>query len=279
MALRRILIGLTVLLASSSSFAGGDGGGPYVDPCDGGPLETRAILRCRDGDPACDMDGACDGTCFLKTCIVPPKNPASCLVTSRLCPRSAGGAGFILDSERGPWLVPVGEQRTFRYHATMVGAICKPARRRCVPPTPPPCNVSVTGDVTESWACQARLIATVPDRAVPLQYYVRLTEIGGARWLVVLVDGVGAPVAATLTSDAPDRDVLSLGLRTADAFVNADNFDPPRVGSLDATLALALVAPSKTQYHEAHGTFDATAVGIPGTDPFARLAFGVHADF
>jgi hypothetical protein len=60
MMLLRPLRGCAMFLGSwSSAF------GQYPpDPCVGGPLETRSILRCRDGDPSCDMDGVCDGTCF-----------------------------------------------------------------------------------------------------------------------------------------------------------------------------------------------------------------------
>jgi hypothetical protein len=274
MALIRTLLMLGLCLVSSRSF--GDEGG-YVDPCEGGPLETRSVLRCRDGDPTCDMDGICDGTCLVRTCIVQPKNPASCLVTGRFCPR-ASSSSFV-DSKDGPWLIPVGDKKTLRFHATLVGAVCKPARRRCVPPSLPPCRVEVTGDVTASWSCQARLIATGPDRAVPEQYVIRLSEIGGRRSLQVLVNGAGVPAAATWTSDLPDRRVYSMSLSTESDYIHADNYDPPRLGSLDASLVLATVGQSKTPYHEAHGSFDATAVGVSGADPAARPALVVHAEF
>ena len=75
----RILL-FFALLWPCAAFAqeGGD-----VDPCDGGPLETRSVLRCRDGDPTCDIDGACDGMCVVRSCVTYPKNPASRLVTTR----------------------------------------------------------------------------------------------------------------------------------------------------------------------------------------------------
>jgi len=271
MALMRALL----MCLSSSRVFGGEGGS--VDPCDGGPLETRSVLHCRDGDPTCDMDGTCDGTCVVRTCIVLPKNPASCLVTGRFCPRTT--APSVVNSKLGPWLLDVGDKQTFRFHATLVGAVCKPARRRCVPPILPPCRVEITGDATASWSCRARLIAIAPDRAAPDQYVVRLSEVGGPRWLTVLVNGAGVPAPATWTSDLPDRRVYSMSLNTASDFINADNYDPPRLGSLDASLVLATVGQSRTPHHEAHGSFDATAVGISGADPSARPALVVHAEF
>jgi hypothetical protein len=272
----RALVGLVLILGGASALAGGTDGGAGNDPCDGGPLETRSVLRCRDGDPRCDMDGACDGTCFVKTCIVPPANPSSCLVTSRLCPRSKA-IGY-LDQDDGPWLIPVGERRTFRYHATLVGAACKPARRRCVPPTPPPCLVTIAGDRATSFACQARLIAVTPDRAMPFYYQIFATERGGPSLLRILVQR--GPSAGRFTADAPDHVVLAVSIRTPDGvYVAADNVDPPRLGSLDATLVLTDVGASLTQYHDAHGALAAKAIGIPGNDPSARVAFTVHANF
>ena len=133
MAFVRTLVVLVLFLVSPAPSSAQNGG--LDDPCDGGPLETRSILRCRDGDPTCDMDGMCDGTCVVRRCLIYPENPASCLVTTRFCSRTAYVSVAALS------LIPVGAKQTSRVHATLVGAVCKPARRKCVPPVLPPCPV------------------------------------------------------------------------------------------------------------------------------------------
>ena len=268
---------LLLLVASSAARAGGGGEGDLPDPCKSDlPPDTRSILHCRDGDPRCDMDGMCDGTCFLKSCIVQPENPASCLVTSRFCPRSGSSVSLYYAGTNGPWLIPVGEVRTFRYQATVVGAVCKPARRRCVPPNPPPCVVTMTGDLSASFACDVHLVAPAPDRLMPSRFEIVLRDRGSFAIMRILV--VRRPATGTFTADAPDRVVEQINLETADfEYVDADNFDPSR-GSLDATLVLDQVGASRTHYHEAHGTFDAVAVGRPQNHPGMR-AFTVHARF
>jgi len=51
------------------------------------PLENAKILECADGDPSCDLDGACNNLCALKVrlCVngpnLPPCTPPSQLVT------------------------------------------------------------------------------------------------------------------------------------------------------------------------------------------------------
>jgi hypothetical protein len=249
-----------------------------VDPCDGGPLETRSVLRCRDGDPSCDIDGVCDGTCVVRSCVIYPKNPASCLVTTRFCPRSTY-ASLPLS------FIPVGNRRTFRVHATRVGAVCKLARRRCVAPILPPCRVDVTGDVTVSWSCRARLIAAAPDRAKPKSYLIQLSEIGGPHVLEVDVDGAGVPAPAMLTSDLPDRRVSLMRVTTESErfYVSSSaNFDPLLGTSLEASLALVTVGESRTPHHEAHGSFNATAVGTgltAGGEILRHVSLAVQAQF
>jgi hypothetical protein len=273
MALLRVVLAVATLAAAPAAFGGGDAGGDGSDPCAAIPVQARSIVRCRDGDRSCDMDGVCDGTCVVRACMT---FQSRCVARGHACPRGYGST--TLDGDGGPWLVPVGATRTARLLATDVGAACKPARRRCVPPSLPPCTVTITGGVADGWSCRARLMATSPDRAFPDDYVIRLGELGGARYLDVVVHA-GIPVAATWTSDAPDRHVQSIRVRTAADTFWADNYEVPRLGSLDATLALADVGVSKTAHHEAHGTFDATAVGVPSSDYASRVPFAVHAEF
>jgi hypothetical protein len=267
-----ILLLLVLFLVSPPPSSGQDGGTP--DACDGGPLETRSVLRCRDGDPTCDMDGMCDGTCFVRSCVIYPKNPASCLVTTRFCARTARPTV-------GWWLIPVGDKQTSRWHATLVGAVCKPARRGCVAPTLRPCRVEVTGDVTASFSCQARLITTASQRsAIPKYPIILLSEVGGSRSLQIQIDDADLPGPGTLTSDLPDRRVSTLTVNTESESIYADNRNRYYELRLDASLALSTVGVSKSPYHEAHGMFDATGVGIGVHDPQAtRRALVVHAEF
>jgi hypothetical protein len=270
----RTLVGLVLIVGSSVARAGGGGEGERPDPCQNDrPPETRSVLHCRDGDPRCDMDGMCDGTCFVKSCIIPPKNPASCLLTSRFCPRGGTSDPLHLSKDEGPWLIPVGEARAFRYHATVLGAVCKRARRRCVPPTPTPCDVTITGDVNAAFACDVHLIALTPDRLMPSSFEILLRERDGPTVVHIRVNG--APAGGTFTAGVSERAVWGLDVRTAGA--NLEVFSGASSSTLDATLTLPYVDRSRTLYHDAHGTFDANAESFVYVG--ARVRFAVHTVF
>ena len=230
----------------------------YPDPCDGEPPETRSVVRCRDGDPSCDMDRMCDGACLVKLCIVPPENPASCLVTSRACPRNAEYAD--LGDSDSPWLMPVGSQNLFRRRSTIVGAKCLPARRRCVPPDLGPCVVTIDSDPSGTFSCRARLFASRPDRAGPTRFEVLLSEVDGDRLIRVSVEAAPA-VGVTTVSPPASRLWMS--------------FKPPVVGDIRAELALTEIVTSRTSHHEVHGRLDVVATPT-ATIP---LRFTVRADF
>jgi hypothetical protein len=245
-----------------------------IDPCQFAPPAPPIMLRCRDGDPACDLDGACDGICTIRPFIRPlhrgARDGAPCYFGARLFvvrPSLPGWSPINLPIFV-PRLVP---RFTAHEEASTVKVRCARARRTCVPPSPPGGLVSVTGDYTTSFVARARAIVHDyggPDEPLFDLFLQDETQTGLRGALIGvhanLMPGVFLPPYSQFSvSDATDLH-------------HVIDFEAPS-GLFDGQLVIAQVDASDTIHHFVHGTLDGTLVDR--FVPQSPREIAIHATF
>lgn len=156
-----LLLAVVTLEASRAS-----GGGPGPAPCPQ-PLTARIPKVCHDGDPRCDVDGACDGRCLVPICLAIP-DPCR-LPSVSMCPTGRNPYAIEYVHAGETHLLQLGEAA--RRTNVLLAVRCRPSRDRACEPPPPTCQLTIapTDPGIPGFS--------VPCRSAAFQYNYRLHRV------------------------------------------------------------------------------------------------------
>jgi hypothetical protein len=256
----RLLLGMTALLwwASQSQALA------EYDWCSDVPRASPIRLSCRDGDPKCDMDGACDGTCTIqlygRTLPRLAPNGLRCYIASRL---STQPLKRPWHSVSVPSFLPVGMVHLDGEGGSLVRARCRTARTSCVPPPNLTGHVAITGDVAADFTTEAA--RTIADDQPA--FHLLLSGPGGFVYVTVYA----VPQEGTYRSG----EGLSVQVSTPDAHF----WGPADPGEFVGALTITAVEPSSTAFKVMHGHFEAVLRNWIGGFSGGFREIAVQADF
>jgi hypothetical protein len=218
-------------------------------------------LGCRDGDPKCDLDAACDGTCtiYVHARLLPKPGPdgALCYIAARLFSRTH-------DARWHPFYPPVfvstGSAFRKNFRSSSVSVRCRAARTSCLPPPDPTGHVTITGAVGADYVTQARTIVD-EDQSY---FHVQLSGDGAA----MIID-----VPAVLQEGTYRSDQMTVDVSAPNAY-----FTSP-AGKLVGALTISAVEPSGTRFRTVHGHFEAVLRQWVGGFTGGWQAIEIRADF